>query len=47
MYAFLVAQLYPTLCHPLSCRPLDTSVHEIFQVRILEWVAISSSRGYS
>ena len=41
----LVAQLCPTLCNPLDCSPLDSSVHGIFQARILEWVAISSSRN--
>ena len=29
---------------PTDCRPPGSSVHEIFQARILEWVAISSSR---
>ena len=31
----------------MNCSPPGSSVHEIFQVRILEWVAISSSRGSS
>ena len=39
----LVTWLYPTLCDPMDCSPLDSSVHGIFQARILEWVAISSS----
>ena len=43
----LLAQLYPTLCDPVDCSPPDSSVHGIFQTRILEWVAISSSRGSS
>ena len=34
----LVAKLCRTLC---DCRPTDSSVHGIFQERILEWVAIS------
>ena len=38
----LVAQLYPTLCDPRHYSPLGSSVHGIFQPRILEWVAISS-----
>ena len=42
-----VAQLCPTLCHPMDCSPPGSSVHEIFQARILEWVAISFSRGSS
>ena len=43
-----VAQLCPTLCDPMDCpiqRALDSSVHGIFQARVLEWVAISFSRG--
>ena len=40
-----VAQSCPTLCDPMDCSPPDYSVHGIFQARILEWVAISSSRG--
>ena len=39
-----VAQSYPTLCHPMDCSLLGSSVHGIFQARILEWVAISFSR---
>ena len=41
----LVAQSCPTLCHPLDCSPPGFSAHGIFQTRIMEWVAISSSRG--
>ena len=37
----------PTLCNPMDCSPPSSSVHGILQARILEWVAISSSRGYS
>ena len=36
-----VAQLCPTLCNPMDCSPPASSVHGIFQARILEWVAIS------
>ena len=36
-----------TLCHPMDCSPPGSSVHGIFQARILEWVAVSSSRGSS
>ena len=39
--------LCPALCSLMDCSPPDSSVHRIFQARILEWVAISSSRGYS
>ena len=38
------AQSYLTLCDPMDHSPPGSSVHGIFQVRILEWVAISSSR---
>ena len=31
----------------MDCSPLGSSVHEIFQARILEWVAISYSRASS
>ena len=34
-----------TLCNPINCRLPDTSVHGILQTRILEWVAMHSSRG--
>ena len=36
---------YPALCDPLDCSPPGFSVHGISQARILEQVAISSSRG--
>ena len=36
-----------TLCDPMDCNLLGSSVYGILQARILEWVAISSSRGYS
>ena len=36
-----------TLCDPMDCRLPGSSVHGIFQARILEWDAISSSRGSS
>ena len=35
------------LCNPMDCSPSGSSVHGIFQARILEWVAISFSRGSS
>ena len=40
----LAAQSCLTLCNPMDCSPLDSSVHRILQARILEWVTISSSR---
>ena len=39
------AQSCPTLCHPVDCSMPGSSAHGIFQARILEWVAISFSRG--
>ena len=36
-----------TLCDPMDCSLPGSSVHGIFQARILEWVAISFSRGSS
>ena len=41
-----VAQSCLTLCDPMDCS-LSASIQEIFQARILEWVAISFSRGSS
>ena len=34
-------------CDPVDCSLSGSSVHGILQARILEWVAISSSRGFS
>ena len=42
-----VAQSYPNLCDPTDCSLPGSSVHGIFQARILEWVAISFSRRSS
>ena len=42
-----VAQLCLTRCNPMDCSPPGSSVHGILQARILEWVAISFSRGSS
>ena len=42
-----VAQSCPTLCDLMDCSPPGSSVHGISQARILEWVAISFSRGSS
>ena len=36
-----VAQLCPTLCNPMDCSPPGSSVHGIFQARVLEWDAIA------
>ena len=32
----LIAQLYPTVCDPMDCSPPGSSVHGIFQARIVE-----------
>ena len=42
-----VTQSCLTLCNPLDCSPPDSSVHAIPKARILEWVAVSYSRGSS
>ena len=34
-------QSYPTLCNPMDCSLPGSSAHEIFQARVLEWVAIA------
>ena len=36
-----VAQSCPTLRDPMDCSPPDSSIHGIFQARVLEWVAIA------
>ena len=41
---WLVAQPCPTICNPVDCSPQGSSVCEILQARILEWVALSFSR---
>ena len=41
---YSVTESWPTLCDPLDCNLLVSSVHGIFQVRILEWDAISFSK---
>ena len=47
LHSCLVAQSSPTLCDPMDCSPPDSSDHGILQTRILEWVAVPSSRGSS
>ena len=43
----LVTRLCPTMHDPMECSLPGSSVHGILQTRILEWVAISLSRGSS
>ena len=38
-----IAQSCPTLCDPMDCRLPGSSVHGIFQARVLEWGAIAFS----
>ena len=38
-----VAQPYPTPSDPMDCSPPSSSVHGIFQARVLEWGAIAFS----
>ena len=38
-------QSCPTLCDPVDCSLPDSSVYGVLQARILEWVAISFSKG--
>ena len=44
---YMGAQTCLTLCYPMDCSLPGSSIHEISQARILEWVAISFSRGSS
>ena len=41
-----VAQSCPTLCNPMDCSPPGSSVHGIFQARVLEWGAIAFSNCF-
>ena len=45
--SMLVAQSCLTLCDPMDCSPPGSSVHGILLARILEWLVIPFSRGYS
>ena len=40
-------QLCLTICNPENCSPPGSSVHGILQTRVMEWVAMPSSRGSS
>ena len=42
-----LSQSCPTLCDPMDCSLSGSSVHGIFPARVLEWIAISFSRGPS
>ena len=43
----LVTKSCLTLCDTMDCSPPGSSVHDVLQARILEWVAILFSRGSS
>ena len=43
----LCAQLCPAFCNPMDCSLSGSSVRGILQAGMLEWVAVSSSRGSS
>ena len=43
----LVDKSSPTLCHPMDCNLPGSSVHGISHARILEWIAMPSTRGSS
>ena len=47
LQSVLFTQSCLTLCNPVDCSPPGSSVHGILQERILEWVAMPSSRGSS
>ena len=47
LYSAKSLQSCPTLCDPTNCSLPGSSVSGIFQARVLEWVAISFSRGSS
>ena len=40
-----VAQSFPTLSDPMDCGPPGSSIHGIFQARVLEWGAIAFSNS--
>ena len=42
-----VAQSCPNICGPRGCSLAGSSIHGIFQARVLDWVAISFCRGSS
>ena len=40
-----VVQSCPTFSDPMDCGPPDSSIHGIFQARVLEWGAIAINQG--
>ena len=47
MHESEVAQSCPTLCNPIDSSPPGSSIHGIFQARVLEWGAIAFSDTHS
>ena len=47
LHAYVCAQSCPILCHPMNCSLTGSSVHGVFQARIMQWVAIFFSRRSS
>ena len=47
MHECSVTKSCPILCNPMDCSPPSSTVHGILQARILQWVAMHSSRGSS
>ena len=43
----MLTRLVMSVCDPVDCSPLGSSVHGILQARLLEWVAMPSFRGSS
>ena len=41
----LFSQSFPTVCDPVDCSPPGSFLHGVLQARILEWVAVTSSRA--
>ena len=44
--SYMYANLCPTLCESMHCRQPSSSIHGIFQARILKWITISFSKNY-
>ena len=47
LIVYVCTQFCLTLWDPMNCNPPGSPVHGIFQARILEWVATSSSRDWT
>ena len=47
MHIYLIANSCLILCYPMDCNLPGSCAHGISQARILEWVAIPSSKGFS